>query len=217
MPGDLSQSVFAVGRIEPSGVNLLGTAFTVSPTQVATAFHVVGPDDRNMALVVPKISTMLDYQDTSDGRVNMIALSMAAADPIRDLCILNVHAGNSLGFSYGIGTADEVPPGAAVMTLGFPHATTGRMVLTQQIANVGARVLIESQGQRTKHIVLNTQARDGQSGGPVFNSTLDRVVAVLLGSYAPGGGGGISLGGVDPATLHQTTHAISAEYLRDML
>jgi hypothetical protein len=36
---------------------------------------------------------------------------------------------------------------------------------------------------------------------------------MVVGSYAPNGGGGILLGDVDPATLHQTTHAISAEYV----
>ena len=44
-----------------------------------------------------------------------------------------------------------------------------------------------------------------------------RVVGVLAGSYARTGGGQISLGGIDPASLHQTTHAVSAEYLREML
>jgi hypothetical protein len=42
-------------------------------------------------------------------------------------------------------------------------------------------------------------------------------VALLIGSYAPGGGGMVSLGGVDPHTLHQTTHAISAEYAKELL
>lgn len=216
MPGDLSQVVYALGRVEPSGLNLLGTAFAVAPNRVATAFHVVGGDDRNLAMVAPKVASLTDYQDTSDLSVQLIALRMTAADPVRDLCVLEIDSG-TITFSHTISGTDAVPPGSPVVTFGFPHANFGRMVLTQHAARVGARVLIQSQGIKNKHIVLNTQAREGQSGGPVFDGTLTAIVAVLVGSYAPGGGGGISLGGVDPATLHQTTHAISAEYLREML
>jgi len=213
---DMSQVVYAIGRMEAGSVTLLGTAFAVAPSKVATAFHVVGADDKNLVLIRPKVASLLDYQDTSDTNVNFIELSLSAADPIRDLCVLDVK-GAQISFSHTIGSADLVPTGKPVVTLGFPHANFGRMVLTQQLAHVGARVLIESSGQKSKHIVLNTQAREGQSGGPVLDASMTTVVAVLLGSYAPSGGGGISLGGVDPATLHQTTHAISAEYLGAMI
>lgn len=213
---DMSQVIYAVGRIEAGSVTLLGTAFAVGPSKVATAFHVVGADDRNLVLIRPKLKTLLDYQDTSDTSVNLVPMKLSAADPIRDLCVLDLD-GARISFSHALGSADDVPTGSPVVTLGFPHANFGRMVLTQQRAHVGARILIESSGEKSKHIVLNTQAREGQSGGPVLDASMTTVVAVLLGSYAPGGGGGISLGGVDPATLHQTTPAISAEYLREML
>lgn len=216
--GDLSQNIFAIGRIDPQGITLLGTCFAVSPNKVATAFHVVGHDDARLALILPRVDSLADYQDTSDVSVNMINLSMCAADPVRDLCVLQMAPGNSVTFSYAIGSSDDVPPGSVVTTFGFPHANLGRMVLTQQTAHVGARILVQNEMLKTKHIVLNAQAREGQSGGPVFTAGPQlRVVAVLIGSYAPTGGGRVIIGGIDPATLHQTTHAISAEYLRAML
>lgn len=213
---DFSQVVYAVSRQDVSGVSLLGTAFAVSATKVATAYHVTGADDRGLGIILPHVSRFDQYQDTSDPRVNTVGVKIIAADPIRDLAILELVNGR-ITFSHALGSADSVPPGAPVVTLGFPHANFGRMVLTQQQAHVGARILIENSGSKNKHIVLNTQAREGQSGGPVLDPSMRTVVAVLLGSYAPGGGGAISLGGVDPATLHQTTHAISAEYLKEML
>ncbi len=215
---DVSQVVYAIGRQGASALTLLGTAFAVGPRKIATAFHVIGANDDGLAIVVPRFPNMLAYQDTSDTRVSSLPVRIVAADPLRDLCVLELAAPDAqISVSYGLSGTDAVPPGEPVVTLGFPHANFGRMVLTQQVAHVGARVLIENSGQKSKHIVLNTQARDGQSGGPVFDAGLGSVVAVLIGSYAPGGGGGISLGGVDPATLHQTTHAISAEYLGAML
>lgn len=212
---DMSQVVYAIGRLEAGSVTLLGTAFAITSSKVATAFHVVGADDRNLVLIRPKVASILDYQDTSDTNVGLIEVSLSAADPIRDLCVLDVK-GAHISFNHELGSADAIPTGSPIVTLGFPHANFGRMVLTQQVAHVGARVLIESSGQKSKHIVLNTQAREGQSGGPVLDASMTTVVAVLLGSYAPSGGGGMSLGGIDPATLHQTTHAISAEYLGAM-
>ncbi|MBB1514318.1 trypsin-like peptidase domain-containing protein [Tessaracoccus sp. MC1627] len=215
---DLSQVVYALGRSGTGGVvTLLGTAFAVGPRKVATAYHVAGADDSNMVLIAPKVSSIAEYQDTSDSSLSIMPLTLSAADPVRDLSVYELPNNVEIKYSYGIGSSDLVPPGAPVTTWGFPHANFGRMVLTQQSAHVGARILIESAGQKSKHIVLNTQAREGQSGGPVLNASENTVVAVLIGSYAPGGGGGISLGGVDPATLHQTTHAVSAEYLKGML
>lgn len=214
---DYSQTVLAVGRHSAAGVQLLGTAFAVGERKLATAFHVTGPDDRDLVLIMPRVRSMVDYQDTSDTNLQTIPLAIAAADPIRDICVLEGPSIVSMEFAYALSGSDQVIPGAGVVTLGFPHMNFNRMVLTQQQAHVGARILIENEGQKSKHIVLNTQAREGQSGGPVFDASMSSVVAILIGSYAPGGGGGISLGGVDPATLHQTTHAISAEYVAGML
>lgn len=217
MAVDLSQVVYAIGRNGPDGVALLGTCFAVDAKRVATAFHVVGADDQNVVLVVPKVQSLTEYQDTSDTSLRVASLALVAADPIRDLAIFHLPDDFTISFSYALAGTDLVPTGASVTTLGFPHANVGRHVLTQQQAHVGARILIENAGRKSKHIVLNTQAREGQSGGPVLDESLKHVVAVLIGSFAPGGGGGISLGGVDPWTLHQTTHAISAEYISAML
>lgn len=208
--------VVALARITPSGGALIGTAVALGGRKFATAFHVTGADDSNLVIVVPRIGSMQDYQDTSDDKLATARARIVASDPLHDLCILDVDAQVQVG--YTIGSTDDVPPGMPVVTFGFPHAETGRFVLTQQDTKVGARILVDSSGIKSKHIVLNTQARPGQSGGPVFTAAPPfKLIAVLVGSYAPGGGGGISLGGIDPHTLHQTTHAVSAEYLLGML
>jgi S1-C subfamily serine protease len=211
----IAQGIFAVGQAGPGGVQLAGTAFLLNkPGYFATASHVVGNDENGLVLVFKGQQSIHDYQDTSNSSVQHFSARIAAIDPFHDLAVLKAEIDSACNIA--IGGADDATVGSKVLSFGFPHADHGRMVLTQQNAEIGARVLIASGGVKAKHLVLNTQARPGQSGSPIFRESDGRLVGVLVGSYAPGGGGGISLGGVDPHTLHQTTHAVSSEYLSGM-
>lgn len=214
----IANVVFALGRVRPEGVALLGTAFGVTATKLATAAHVTQHSDTDLVLVGNKVRSLLDYQDTTDSSVQLINLKIVKFDPLHDVAILEpAGAGFGMTFPHTLTSSDDAPPGQSIVTLGFPHADTGRLVLTQQVSSVGARVLLGSGPVKSKHIVLNVQTRPGQSGGPVFLAGQNKICAMIIGSYAPGGGGGISLGGVDPATLHQTTQAVSAEYIRALI
>lgn len=210
----INSVVFPIGRITPSGVILLGTSFLLEKRgHFATAAHVVKSDDNNL-VIITGINTTLDYQDTSNKQIQYIPVKIFAIDPFRDLCILVSEA--EVNSTIKISSTDFVQTGEVVVTFGFPHADQGRMVLTQQRTEIGAKILIESNDIKSKHVVLNIQARPGQSGSPIFRISDLSLIGILIGSYAPSGGGGISLGGIDPTTLHQTTHVISAEYLREM-
>lgn len=213
----LANVVFAVGRSGANGVSLLGTATLLnSPGKFVTAAHVTQKDEQNLVVVVkPDNSSINDYQDTSDERVQVIPVRIKAIDPFTDLCILSADINAFSNISMG--STDLLYLGNVVDIFGYPHADHGRLVLTQQRTEIGARILIKNGIVKTKHVVLNTQARPGQSGSPIFSAQTTMLVAILIGSYAPGGGGSISLGGVDPHTLHQTTHAVSVEYVREML
>jgi hypothetical protein len=212
----LNRVVMPIGRLSPTGLQLIGTAFLTNvPGKCVTAAHNVGQDDAQLHLVLPKTQSILDYQDTSDRQVQLAKVRLTQYDPFRDLCVLQTDGETTANVMFG--GCDDLGIGSEIVSFGFPHCDHGRMVLTYQHAEVGAKILVESSGVKSKHIVLNTQARPGQSGSPIFRLPDLTLVAVLLGSYAPGGGGGISLGGVDPLTLHQTTHAISAEYIQGMV
>ena len=213
----LANIVFAVGRTGSNGVELLlGTATLLnSPGKFVTAAHVTNKDDQNLVVVLRPYNSIDDYQDTSDSQVQVIPVRIEAIDPFTDLCILAADIDVSSNLS--IGSTNILNVGSVVDIFGYPHADHGRLVLTHQRTEIGARILIKNGIVKTKHVVLNTQARPGQSGSPIFSAYTTTVVAILIGSYAPGGGGGISLGGVDPHTLHQTTHAVSVEYVREML
>lgn len=197
----------------------LGTCFAVGPRLFATAAHVTGPSDEGLNLITGRVDSLSDYQDTTDLRALGLSLKIVSYNPIHDIAVLEfVDADSKANFSYSLGSADEIATGTSVVSLGYPHADHGRLVLTQQASMVGARVLLGAEGTKLKHVVLNTQTRPGQSGGPVFTADGTRLCAMIVGGYAPAGAaGGISIGGIDPQTLHQTTHAISAEYIRELL
>jgi len=212
----LTNIVFAVGRTGANGVELLGTATLLnSRGRFVTAAHVTNKDDQNLVVVLRNYNSIDDYQDTSDSQVQVISVRIEAIDPFTDLCIL--YADIDLSSNLSIGSTDILNVSSVVDVFGYPHADCGRLVLTHQRTEIGARILIKNGVVKSKHVVLNTQARPGQSGSPIFSAYTTTLVAILIGSYAPGGGGGISLGGVDPHTLHQTTHAVSVEYVREML
>jgi hypothetical protein len=115
-----------------------------------------------------------------------------------------------------LGSFDEVAVGESLTLFGFPHCVEGRMVLTCQYAELGAKILIECSSIKSKYAVVNIQARPGQSGSIVYASSINKVVGMLIGAFAPAGSR-ISLGGINPRELHQTNHCLSAAYIRKML
>ena len=216
----ISKYVLPLGRMDGSRrITLLGTCFSVTGEKFATAAHVVGPNDTGLVAVIHRAGMLSEYQDTTDANVGTLGLKLSAYDPISDVAILErLDIVSSKALPFEIGGADDVLPGAPVNAFGYPHADHGRLVLTLQSSMVGARVLLGVAAAKIKHLVLNTQTRPGQSGGPVFNSDGTKVCAIITGGYSPNGSnGGLSIGGVDPQTLHQTTHAVSAEYIAGLI
>jgi S1-C subfamily serine protease len=212
-----TQIVVVIGKITPNGVGMLGTGFIISNDgKIITSKHVVGPDPANLVILAPHTSDINAYQDTSDTTCQMITASVLEMDPIKDLCLLKADITFS-GSLPQIGSFDELNVGEKVGIFSYPHCVEGRRVLTFQETEIGAKVLLDANSIKSKHAVINTQARPGQSGGIVFSPRLSKIVGILIGAYAPSQGGGISLGGINPRELHQTTHCISAEYINDMI
>ncbi|WP_082819008.1 S1 family peptidase [Cupriavidus nantongensis] len=214
---NLSRVVYSIGRVGPGGVQLLGTAFNLNKEgHFATASHVVSGSDTGLVLVLrtfdfPDVNV---YQDASDTSVRMVPLRILASDPFRDLAILVADV--NLHTTHTIAGTDAAEVGTPLCSFGYPHADHGRLILTRQESSVGARILLSSGKIKSKHIVLNTLARPGQSGSPVFTRDDGQLIAVIVGAYIPESAGQVIVAGIDPNVLHQTTHAVSAEYLLEM-
>lgn len=217
----LHSLVLPIGRITASGVSLLGSGFILNKAGlIATAAHVTNMDDKNLVVVFsPQLYNdplgINSYQDTSNTNVQCISASIFKLDSIRDICILKIT--NQVQSNIRIVSTDAISVSEGLCVVGYPHCNMGRMVLTFQETTVGAKILLQTASIKSKHLVLNIQTRPGQSGSPVFRSIDSALVAMVIGSYAPRSSGGVSIEGVDPLTLHQTTHAVSAEYILKMI
>ncbi|RWB14379.1 MAG: serine protease [Mesorhizobium sp.] len=214
---DVAKIVFAIGKMEASGVTPLGTAFAISGKLMATAAHVVGVEAKNLVAVI-SAQSLSDYQDTTVNQIQSFPVSVKEHDAIRDISILEVPKDVTIPYiKDSLKGTDSVATNSSIISLGFPHLDFGRLVLTAHQSNIGARVLLATSGTKTKHAILNTQTRPGQSGGPVFRTGTTEIVAMIMGSYVPALEGFALIGGINPHTLHQTTHAISAEYILEMM
>ena len=211
----ISSITMPVGKITPKGISLLGTAFIIKEGVLATAAHVVNNNDNGLVIVLNQINNLQEYQDTSNTKFRIVVAKIIAINPVFDVCLLKVDADVTSNLS--IGSCSEINVCEEVEMFGYPHSDEGRMVLTYQSTKVGAKVLLNSSNISVRNLVLNIQTRPGQSGSPIFKAGTTKVVAMLIGAYVPTQSGGISLGGIDPRTLHQTSHAVSAEYIKEML
>ncbi|MBK4989817.1 S1 family peptidase [Pseudomonas sp. S36] len=211
-----TQRVVLVGRISPGAVTLLGTGFFVGVEGLlVTSRHVVGNDAHGIVIIAPNINSFNQYQDVSDKSCIPVSAEVVDINPFADVVLLKVDA-EVQGVS-GLGSLDEVSVGEVLEIVGFPHCVDGRRVLTHQSAAVGAKVLLDSSSVKIKHAVINSQTRPGQSGSMVFSRRLNKIVGLLSGTYTPQGGGTVMLMGINPAELNQTSHIVSAEYIREMI
>lgn len=211
-----TQLVMVVGRISPNGVQMLGSGFVVrSDGVLVTTHHVVGNSDSGLVVLAPHIQSINEYQDLADTSCRVISCRIKEIDPIRDLALLQLD-GKYSGAVPQLDGFDGDSVGSDVGIFGFPHCVEGRRVLTFQKAEIGAKTLMNTDGIKSKHAVINVQARPGQSGSLVFSMPRQCISGVLIGAWIPGPGG-ISLGGINPRELHQTTHCISAEYIKEMM
>lgn len=211
-----TQIVVTIGRIKPDGIiKMLGTGFLISKDEkIVTTKHVVGINSIGLVMLAPQIGNINQYQDTDDNKCQFFPLNVIEIDPIKDLCIAKAEI-NFNGHLPDLGSFDELNVGEKIGIFGFPHCVEGRRVLTFQETEIGAKILLESNGIKSKHVVINTQTRPGQSGSLIFSQRINEIVGVLVGAYAINCG--VIIAGINPTELNQTTQCISAEYIKEML
>lgn len=215
----IHDTVFAIVLIKDGQFEPRGTGFLLNKSGlVATASHVVGRGGEKVGVILNEISGINDYQHVVRNRVQCQSAQIIAFDPVHDLAILDVPAlRNFVNSSLVISGADQIAVGHDVVSFGYPHFGDGRKVLTRFDAKIGAKIFLPSFTEDVKYLVLNTLARPGQSGSPVFRAGSNELIAVLSGAYQPPKQDvSITVGGADLSAMSQTTHIVSAEYLRGM-
>ncbi len=213
-----TQLVYTVGRIDNGVIHMLGTGFLVDNGKyIVVPRHVVGDCDRGLCVIPPTLGSFNEYQDTTINKALHWSVKIKKSDSFRDIVLLSLVGVPFAGLlpTPDIGSTDDVFVGEDIFVIGFPHCVEGRQVLTLQKAMIGAKILIENFGIKSKYCIINTQTRPGQSGSMIFSASKNKIIGILIGAFTADSG--ISLGGINPRELHQTTQCISAEYIKKMI
>lgn len=211
--------IFPIGIVRSGIFYAKGTCFRLDkPGLVATASHVVGMGGEQLAIALNDVDRIDTYQRGHRREFKCFNAELVAFDPIHDLAVIRVPEFEPLGaVPIVIAGTDSINVGCDTVSFGYPHLGSLRTVLTRFDGKIGAKILLPSPVIEVKYTVLNALARPGQSGGPVFRSGTNQLVAILSGAYEPPREGlTITLAGASLAALSQTTHCVSAEYLRGM-
>ncbi|WP_455633997.1 S1 family peptidase [Parabacteroides sp.] len=214
---DFSQITLVVGVLDRTEkvINMLGTGFLISNDgKIVTARHVVGNKTNDLVVLMPHIKNINEYQDTTDSSCKPVPAFIEDINPVTDICILKTGL-KVEGTLPSLDSLDNIKVGDKIGMFGFPHCVMGRRVLTYQEAEIGAKMLLESSGIKSKYATINIQTRPGQSGSIVFNANTGTIVGLLIGAYAPNSG--VIIAGINPHELNQTSYCISANHIKEML
>lgn len=214
---DFTQITLVIGkRDDASGlIQMLGSGFLISNDgKIVTARHVVGNETDGLCVLMPHIPNINAYQDVTDTSCRPVPAIVEDINPITDLCILKTDLRFD-GQLPTLGSLDTISVGERIGIFGFPHCVMGRRVLTYQETEIGAKMLMETSGIKSKYATINIQTRPGQSGSLIFNLKTGSIIGLLIGAYAPESG--VIIAGINPYELNQTSYCISANHIKEML
>lgn len=212
---NFTQITFIIGHSSTNGVQMLGTGFLISTDgKIVTPRHVIGNIFNGLCILMPNISYINEYQDANPTTCNYKYATIYAIDPIHDICILKSE------FNYNeelpkLDNLDNIDVGNKIGMFGFPHCVMGRRVLTYRESEIGAKMLLETSGIKSKYASVNIQTRPGQSGSLVLNLKNKNIVGMLIGTYAPSCS--VTIDGINPHELNQDSYCICASYIKEML
>ena len=158
---DFTQITLVIGKCNKNthAIDMLGTGFLISNEgKVVTARHVVGNETNDLCVLLPHIPNINVYQDVTDLSCRPATAIIEDINPITDLCILKTDLGFN-GNLPPLESLDNIPVGEKIGMFGFPHCVMGRRVLTYQETEIGAKMLLETSGIKSKYATINIQTR----------------------------------------------------------
>jgi serine protease Do len=169
-------------RDDGQQVSFLGTAFLVDPQgYLLTAAHLVNhPENLRVA-----------HTDAGDGfipmtfdRVAAMPVHIAQLDATHGTALLKIDQEIDISVPDDfLGTAENVRPGASIMSLGYSFGHDQlHTVLT--VGGVVAAKILTPNG--TNLMLFDNMAQDGDIGGPLVHAADGHIVGLVSGRFEPG-------------------------------
>jgi len=214
---EVQQRTIAVGTLTNGHTQLLGSGFFLKNEYYATALHAVKNLPNLKVIPAPNVNSS-GYQNFTD-RSHVFDAVIHSVNPLIDIAILKVAgAFSNQNPSFGLAGLDYLRSPAALLLSGYPHCVMGRFVHTFKDTVLGAKIERLYFGTPVRQGVLNIMTRPGESGSMVVDMKNRNVVGMLVGAWVPQGSeGAVTIGGIDPQTLHATSLCVSLHHITELL
>ncbi len=171
--GDSGRSAInAVYMLECPRPTSKGTGFLLQGGYIITAAHVVKDC---------QVSDLVGVASSGE----KISFNKMSIDLKRDLAIL--IPSKKIDGGLLLGSDNDPPVGTVVSTWGFPLAYNGPAPLLSvgYLSGFIAQQTDQTGTSFVKHLVVNSAFNPGNSGGPLFRASDNRVIGVVVSKHAP--------------------------------
>lgn len=162
-------------------VQFLGSAFLVHESgYLLTVAHIL--PEKGQLMVVPADAIDI-FTPINQETVTSIPVQVARRNLKQDIALLKMEQEPELRLpDHFLGTAENITVGSSAMTMGFSFGHQSLHTLMTMNAVISAKVLSRN---RSKLLLFDSRAHDGDRGGPLIGVTDGLVVGLINGRFDP--------------------------------
>lgn len=213
-----SNGTVILAKLQEDGTNKImtpvGSAFLCHPRgYLLTCAHTFALTDSLGIVPVPHAE---DFVELTRSEHHVLKVKVAQYDAINDVALLKLVDGEATVPQNLFADEPSVMIGSTCAHFGFPFADRGLHVRHISSAFVSAKII--SKGG-TRQFQFDGTAHNGGSGGPLVEVGTGKIIGIVSGRFAPGGGqmtisvSGYQVGG-DSCISYATSIAYGIELMK---